>query len=76
MKKLSWILVLAMLLSLFGVALAEDAPVTATYGTPVLDGDATDADWEKATPINIGNDSTYGEFRILWDDNACISWQL
>ncbi len=42
------------------------------YGTPVVDGKADDALWEKAYPYktNVTGDGQYAEIRTLWDEDA------
>ena len=72
MKKISLLLVLAMILSLLGgaSALAADGVVEAVYGTPVLDGDAADVIWADATAYTVGSGENKGDFKMVWDDNA------
>lgn len=72
-KKISMLLVFTMILSLFGgvtAANAADGVVEAVYGTPVLDGNATDAIWADATAYMVGNGTNKGDFKMVWDDNA------
>ena len=73
MKK-ALLIFMALLLALLPAApLAEDEALTqaeAVYGTPVVDGNADDEIWQKATAYTVGSGETSGQFKAVWDDNA------
>ncbi|MBQ6804851.1 MAG: hypothetical protein IJP04_09375, partial [Clostridia bacterium] len=69
MKKISLLLVLTMIVSMLGgvsLGFAADGVVDAVYGTPNLDGDASDAIWAEAPAYTVGS----GEFKMVWNDNG------